>query len=79
MAGANILVGTASWTDRSLVDSGRYYPQDVKTPEDGPSVEVLQELAIGNRPDLAAQRARKADLLPRAATNPVGRQSGHHF
>jgi uncharacterized protein YecE (DUF72 family) len=34
MANANILVGTASWTDRSLVDSGRFYPQDVKTPED---------------------------------------------
>jgi uncharacterized protein YecE (DUF72 family) len=34
MAKASVLVGTASWTDRSLVDSGRFYPQDVKTPED---------------------------------------------
>ena len=24
----NILVGTASWTDRSLIDSGRFYPPE---------------------------------------------------
>lgn len=29
----NVLVGTASWTDKSLVDSGKFYPRDVKTPE----------------------------------------------
>ena len=27
-----ILVGTASWTDKTLLESG-WYPQDVKTPE----------------------------------------------
>ncbi len=30
----NILVGTASWTDRSLVASGRFYPPEAKTSED---------------------------------------------
>ncbi len=34
MATPNILVGTASWTDRSLVDSGRFYPPEVSTSED---------------------------------------------
>jgi len=29
----NILVGTASWTDKSLIQCGRYYPSDVKTAE----------------------------------------------
>jgi uncharacterized protein YecE (DUF72 family) len=29
-----ILVGTASWSDKSLVDSGRFYPQDIATPAD---------------------------------------------
>lgn len=29
----NILVGTASWTDKALIDSGRFYPAQVKTPE----------------------------------------------
>ena len=28
------LVGTASWTDKSLVDSGKFYPPEVKTSED---------------------------------------------
>lgn len=28
-----ILVGTASWTDKSLIDSGRFYPADAKTAE----------------------------------------------
>jgi len=28
-----ILVGTASWTDKSLIDCGRFYPKEVKTPE----------------------------------------------
>lgn len=27
------LVGTASWTDKTLLDSGRFYPESVKTPE----------------------------------------------
>ncbi len=30
----NILVGTASWTDRSLVSSGRFYPPEARTAED---------------------------------------------
>ena len=30
----NILVGTSSWTDKSLIDSGRFYPPSTKTPED---------------------------------------------
>ena len=28
-----ILVGTASWTDKSLIESGRFYPQEAKSPE----------------------------------------------
>src|SRR5437588_1717303 len=31
---ATILVGTASWTDPSLIESGRFYPPEAKTPED---------------------------------------------
>ena len=34
MAMPNILIGTASWTDRSLVESGRFYPPEAKTSED---------------------------------------------
>jgi uncharacterized protein YecE (DUF72 family) len=30
---AKILVGTASWTDPSLIESGRFYPPDARTPE----------------------------------------------
>jgi uncharacterized protein YecE (DUF72 family) len=33
MAG-NILVGTASWTEPTLIKSGRFYPPEAKTPED---------------------------------------------
>src|SRR6058998_1565346 len=29
----NILVGTSSWTDKSLIDSGRFYPPSATTPE----------------------------------------------
>jgi uncharacterized protein YecE (DUF72 family) len=29
----NVLVGTASWTDATLLKSGRFYPQEAKTPE----------------------------------------------
>lgn len=29
-----IFIGTASWTDKSLVDSGLFYPGTVRTPED---------------------------------------------
>ena len=29
----NILVGTSSWTDKTLIESGRFYPPDVATPE----------------------------------------------
>lgn len=28
-----ILVGTCSWTDKTLIESGNFYPEDVKTPE----------------------------------------------
>lgn len=31
---ARILVGTCSWTDRSLVESGRFYPAEAKSPEE---------------------------------------------
>src|SRR5437773_1956755 len=31
---SNVLVGTSSWTDKSLIDSGRFYPAAVRTPED---------------------------------------------
>jgi uncharacterized protein YecE (DUF72 family) len=30
----NILVGTTSWTEKTLIDSGLFYPLAVKTPED---------------------------------------------
>src|SRR5512142_726379 len=29
----NILVGTSSWTDKSLIERGRFYPPSVTTPE----------------------------------------------
>jgi len=29
----NVLVGTSSWTDKSLIESGRFYPPSVTTPE----------------------------------------------
>lgn len=28
-----ILVGTASWTDKTLLDCGRFYPKDANTAE----------------------------------------------
>ena len=31
---AKILVGTSSWADHSLVESGLFYPAEVKTPAD---------------------------------------------
>ncbi len=31
---SNILIGTASWTDKSLIASGRFYPPKSNTPED---------------------------------------------
>src|SRR5689334_8266025 len=31
---ARILVGTSSWTDKTLIESGRFYPPAAKTPED---------------------------------------------
>lgn len=31
---ARILIGTCSWTDKTLVESGRFYPREVKTPEE---------------------------------------------
>jgi uncharacterized protein YecE (DUF72 family) len=31
---SNILIGTASWTDKTLIESGRFYPPDVRTPEE---------------------------------------------
>jgi uncharacterized protein YecE (DUF72 family) len=31
--GGRILVGTASWTDKSLIESGRFYPPDATTAE----------------------------------------------
>ena len=34
MARGRILVGTSSWTDRTLVQESDFYPKDVRTPED---------------------------------------------
>jgi hypothetical protein len=34
MAGAPILLGTASWADRPLIQSGEFYPSDATTPEE---------------------------------------------
>src|SRR5205823_5718229 len=31
---ARILVGTASWADKPLIESGKFYPADVRSPED---------------------------------------------
>ena len=31
---ANILIGTASWTDKTLIASGRFYPSKCNSPED---------------------------------------------
>ena len=30
----NILVGTSSWTDKTLIESGKFYPPSATTPED---------------------------------------------
>jgi uncharacterized protein YecE (DUF72 family) len=37
-----ILVGTASWTDPSLIESGRFYPAKAKTAEDRLRYELWQ-------------------------------------
>src|SRR3954451_7696417 len=34
MPQANVLVGTASWTDPTLIKCKCFYPEDVKTPEE---------------------------------------------
>ena len=31
---SNVLVGTSSWTDKSLIESGKFYPRVAMTPED---------------------------------------------
>src|SRR5438045_1944154 len=31
---AHILVGTSSWTDKTLIESGKFYPSTATTPED---------------------------------------------
>lgn len=31
---STVLVGTASWTDKSLVESGEFYPAEIRTPEE---------------------------------------------
>jgi uncharacterized protein YecE (DUF72 family) len=33
VAASNILVGSASWTDKTLIDCGRFYPKEAKTAE----------------------------------------------
>ena len=33
MSTPNVLVGTASWTDRTLIESGQFYPPGIKTAE----------------------------------------------
>ena len=30
----NVLVGTSSWTDKTLIESGKFYPRAAKTPEE---------------------------------------------
>ena len=30
---SNILVGSASWTDKTLIDCGRFYPKGCRSPE----------------------------------------------
>ena len=34
MAAPEFMVGTASWTDKTLIDTTDFYPPDVKTAED---------------------------------------------
>src|SRR5918999_4632835 len=29
-----VRIGTASWTDKTLIDSGKFYPDDAKKPEE---------------------------------------------
>jgi len=36
----NILVGTAAWTDKTLIDCGRFYPKDCKSADDAPGAGV---------------------------------------
>jgi len=31
---SNVLVGTSSWTDKSLIESGKFYPRTATTAED---------------------------------------------
>ena len=31
---SDLFFGTCSWTDKSLIDSGLFYPPSVKTPEE---------------------------------------------
>ena len=33
MADGRILIGTCSWSDKSLLESGRFYPPEAATPE----------------------------------------------
>src|ERR1051326_6324551 len=30
----NVLIGASSWTDKTLIESGKFYPPTAKTPED---------------------------------------------
>ena len=70
----DILLGTASWTETTLIKSGRFYPPEVKTPEDRlrfyasqfPVVEVDKKYRVGFDADpgtpLADRRSPYSDV-----------------
>ena len=52
----NVLVGTASWTDASLVKSGRFYPPDAKTAEQRLRYYASQFSVVGDENRLYERR-----------------------
>jgi uncharacterized protein YecE (DUF72 family) len=64
---SNILIGTASWTDKSLIASGRFYPPKCNTPEERlryyasqfPLVEVDSSYYAMPKPEVAELWAKR--------------------
>ena len=42
-----ILVGTASWTEQTLIKCGRFYPKEAKTPRGTQALWPIQQFPIG--------------------------------
>ena len=81
---SSILIGTASWTDKSLIASGRFYPPKRNTPEERlryyssqfPLVEVDSSYYALPKPEVAELWAKRTppdfglyDLKGKAATD----------